>query len=408
MPHKDLPRARMQPGKTITLAGSKSLTNRWLMLQRFFPQIILKNEATAQDSEVLRSAFSSDTDIIDIHHAGTAMRFLAAYYATLPPGSHKILRGSERMHQRPIAPLAEALRQLGATINYLEKEGFPPLEIFGNRPLTSEITIEAGTSSQFISAILLSAGNFSGELTLHLKGKITSLPYLEMTLAMLQRVGFGVEFSQNKIRIRQGKPTPNFPEIQTIESDWSSASYFYSAVALGGEEITLEKFEHPSLQGDAAVAGIYWKHFGVETIFQPNQQILLKPGQNTSTEKIDLNMNATPDLAQTLCVTAAARQRHFRFTGLHTLKIKETDRLAAMQQELEKIGCRTRLTEDSIESVGYASPLTNPAIATWQDHRMALAFAPYQFVASLRIENPEVVEKSFPEFWQKWATLTLL
>lgn len=407
MHYKDLPRARMQPGKTISLAGSKSLTNRWLMLQRFFPQITLENAATAQDSEVLKKAFSSDSEIIDIHHAGTAMRFLAAYYATLT-GSHKILRGSQRMHQRPIAPLVEALRQLGATINYLEKDGFPPLEIFGSRPQTSEIAIEAGTSSQFISAILLSAGNFPGEITLNLKGKITSLPYLEMTLAMLQRVGFGVDFSQNKIHIWREQPAVGFLEIQMIESDWSSASYFYSAVALGGQEITLEKFETPSLQGDSAVAGIYRECFGIETVFKQGQQILLKPGRETFTEKIDLDLNATPDLAQTLCVTAAAHQRHFRFTGLHTLKIKETDRLAAMQQELEKVGCLTRLTEDSIESVKYFQPQDNPAIATWQDHRMALAFAPYQFVAGLRIENPEVVEKSFPEFWQKWDTLTLI
>lgn len=403
--YKSLPRAQMAGGKTISLAGSKSLTNRWLILKQFFPQVSLENASTAQDSEVLMKALSTDSESIDIHHAGTAMRFLTAYYATLP-GCCKTLHGSERMHQRPIAPLVDALRQTGARIDYLEKEGFPPLKIRGTAPAQNEISIETGTSSQFLSAILLSAGNFSGGITLNLKGKITSLPYLEMTLALLRRVGFASDFSQNKIRVWREQSAENFPTLQTIESDWSSASYFYSAAALGGQEITLEKFENPSLQGDSAVVGMYRDFFGVETVFEPNRQIVLKPSREILTGKIELNLNHTPDLAQTLCVTAAGLHRPFHLTGLHTLKIKETDRLAALQTELEKIGCRTVISEDSIASVEYVKPSPDPIIASYQDHRMALAFAPYQLVGNLRIENPGVVEKSFPEFWQKWETLT--
>ncbi len=383
----------------IQITGSKSESNRLLILQKLFGNIEIKNISNSQDTNLLQKALNSDEKTIDIHHAGTAMRFLTSFFA-VQEGVEKILTGSERMKQRPIKPLVEALRKLGADIEYLENEGFPPLKIKGKTLEKNFVEIPADISSQFITSLILVGGKLENGLTIKLLGKITSKPYIEMTLKLLSEIsGKSIILKDKTIQIPSIKTQKT---AFTVESDWSSASYFYSFSALDRQKITLKNFNKNSLQGDSRIAKIYSQFFGIDTFFNENQQeITLIPKSNFSLPlSIQLNMNDSPDIAQTVCVTAAALKIPFEISGLATLKIKETDRLSALQNELKKIGCETEITDNSIKSVLYTNPKKNISIATYGDHRMAMAFAPYSLIQEIEIQNPEVVEKSFPDFWE--------
>ena len=390
---------RPVPPNEIQITGSKSESNRLLILQKLFGNIEIKNISNSQDTNLLQKALNSDEKTIDIHHAGTAMRFLTSFFA-VQEGVEKILTGSERMKQRPIKPLVEALRELGADIEYLEKEGFPPLKIKGKKLEKNFVEIPADISSQFITSLILVSGKLENGLTINLLGEITSKPYIEMTLKLLSEIsGKSIILKDKTIQIPNIKTQKT---VFTVESDWSSASYFYSFSALDRQKITLKNFNKNSLQGDSRIAEIYSQFFGIDTIFNENQQeITLIPKSSFSLpQSIQLNMNNCPDIAQTVCVTAAALKIPFEIGGLATLKIKETDRLSALQNELKKIGCETEITDNSIKSVLYTNPEKNISIATYDDHRMAMAFAPYSLIQEIEIQNPEVVEKSFPDFWE--------
>ena len=383
----------------IQITGSKSESNRLLILQKLFGNIEIKNISNSQDTNLLQKALNSHEKTIDIHHAGTAMRFLTSFFA-VQEGVEKILIGSERMKQRPIKPLVEALRELGADIEYLENEGFPPLKIKGKKLEKNFVEIPADISSQFITSLILVGGKLENGLTINLLGEITSKPYIEMTLKLLSEIsGKSIILKDKTIQIPNIKTQKT---AVTVESDWSSASYFYSFLALDRQKITLKNFNKNSLQGDSRIAEIYSQFFGIDTIFNENQQeITLIPKSNFSLpQSIHLNMNDCPDIAQTVCVTAAALKISFEIGGLATLKIKETDRLSALQNELKKIGCETEIRDNSIKSVLYTNPEKNISIATYGDHRMAMAFAPYSLILEIEIQNPEVVEKSFPDFWE--------
>ena len=383
----------------IQITGSKSESNRLLILQKLFGNIEIKNISNSQDTKFLQKALNSNEETIDIHHAGTAMRFLTSFFA-VQEGVEKILTGSERMKQRPIKPLVEALRELGADIAYLENEGFPPLKIKGKKLEKNFVEIPADISSQFITSLILVGGKLENGLTIKLLGEITSRPYIEMTLKLLSEIsGKSIIPKDKTIQIPNIKTQKT---VFTVESDWSSASYFYSFSVLNRQKITLKNFNKNSLQGDSKITEIYSQFFGIDTIFNENQQeITLIPKSSFSlSQSIQLNMNNCPDIAQTVCVTAAALKIPFEIGGLATLKIKETDRLSALQNELKKIGCETEITDNSIKSILYTNPEKNISIATYGDHRMAMAFAPYSLIQEIEIQNPEVVAKSFPDFWE--------
>lgn len=381
----------------ISIGGSKSESNRLLVLNALFGNPIqITNLSDSEDTRLLQKALNSHSSEINIHHAGTAMRFLTAYFS-IQDGKETILTGSERMKQRPIGILVEALRSLGAEINYLEKEGFPPLKIAGRKLENNFVELNADVSSQFITALMLMAPNLPNGLKIRLNGKITSLAYLEMSLSMLRKSGIEAERNENIIEIQAASEIPKQKWI--IESDWSSASYFYSVAALSNQaEITLDSFFEDSLQGDSEVRNIYRKYFGVETKFEGNKIILSKKTQ-PDFDLIELDLNATPDIAQTIAVTCAGLKIKCRLNGLETLKVKETDRLIALQNELQKLGAETSVTNDSLEIIGFSETKETPKIKTYNDHRMAMSFAPLALIRDIEIENPEVVEKSYPNFW---------
>ena len=397
-----LENSRVTGNKTIEISGSKSISNRLLILHQLFENILIENLSNSQDTQLLQAALQSNSQTIDIHHAGTAMRFLTSYCA-IQEGKTVVITGSERMKNRPIKFLVDALRDLGAEISYLEKEGYPPLKITGKKIQKNSVTIPAHISSQFITSLLLIAAKLENGLEITLNGKITSRPYLEMTLKILRTVGITNHWEGNIIKIDPNihteKHSQSIPFV--VESDWSSASYFYSLAAISRETINLKSFKPYSLQGDSIIKEIYWKFFGVNTISEGAESriSLLPENYFNFPEIISLNMNDCPDIAQTLCVTATAMNIPFEITGLETLKVKETDRLLALKNELFKIGCIAEITEDSIHSVKFFEPNENISIETYNDHRMAMSFAPFCLIKSLNIQNEEVVEKSYPAFW---------
>ncbi len=386
--------------KTIQISGSKSISNRLLILESVFRNIKIGNLSNSQDTQLLKKALSENTETVDIHHAGTAMRFLTSYYSIME-GKTTVLTGSGRMKERPIKNLVSALKDLGAEIEYLENEGFPPLKITGKKITQDKVNVPADISSQFITSLLLIAGKLENGLEIHLAGHVTSRSYIEMTLDILTRFGIKNSFEGNTIKIE-----PFNGETQTtdyeVESDWSSASYFYSICALGRKTIHLKSFYKKSTQGDSAIAGIYEKFFGIKTLFTEDEhKITLQPVPDfVFPEKIALDMNNCPDIAQTLCVTAAALKIPFDISGLGTLRVKETDRLLALYNELKKLGTETEITDLTIRSVSFGEPEEHISIKTYQDHRMAMSFAPFCLMGELNIEDEEVVEKSYPMFWE--------
>ncbi|MFN3969079.1 3-phosphoshikimate 1-carboxyvinyltransferase [Flavobacterium sp.] len=390
--------SNIQNPTSIKITGSKSETNRLLLLQALYPNLVLENTSNSDDSEVMLNALASSDEIIDIHHAGTAMRFLTAYFA-IQENREVILTGSTRMKERPIQILVEALKQLGADITYEENEGFPPIRIKGKKLTQSKVSLPANVSSQYISALLLIAPKLENGLELTLEGEITSVPYIKMTLALLNEIGVETSFVGNKITVKNLSLFPH-PLSLTVESDWSSASYFYAITALSpiGTKITLSSYKQNSLQGDSALEEIY-KTFGVETIFESNS-ILLRKTHNLQPTTYNLQLNNSPDIAQTIAVTCFGLGIGCHLTGLHTLKIKETDRLVALKVELTKLGANISVTNDSLTLEPSSTINENIAIKTYQDHRMAMAFAPLALKVPIIIEEAEVVSKSYPTFWE--------
>ncbi|MCO6148186.1 3-phosphoshikimate 1-carboxyvinyltransferase [Flavobacterium sp. NRK1] len=387
---------------SLKISGSKSETNRLLLLQSLYPGISFNNASESDDSEVMRKALSANDNNIDVHHAGTAMRFLTAYYA-IQEGKKTVITGSSRMKERPIGVLVNALCSLGANIEYAENEGFPPLTITGKKLHANKVTIKANVSSQYITALLLIAPKLEKGLEINLDGEITSRPYLEMTLALLTEVGIKHEFKDNTIFV---EPLIDVtPVAITVESDWSSASYFYSIVALAdvGTSISLTSYKQNSLQGDSALAKIY-SDLGVDTFFESDTIVLCK---NRKAKPVFLNLINTPDIAQTIAVTCFGLGVGCYLTGLHTLKIKETDRLEALKTELEKFGAIVEVTNDSLkiephnlfDAVNKEKPDHKGPVNTYNDHRMAMAFAPLAIKVPFIINEAEVVSKSYPAFW---------
>lgn len=396
---------------SLSITGSKSETNRLLLLQALFPNITIENISNSDDSEVMQMALSKDLSFqaqsmdIDIHHAGTAMRFLTAFFA-IQDGRTVTLTGSPRMKERPIKILVDALRQLGAKIEYVENEGFPPIKITGQKLTQNKVTLPASVSSQYISALLLIASSLENGIELDLEGEITSVPYIKMTLALLNEIGVETSFEGNKIIVIP-QTSNSKPQTLTVESDWSSASYFYSIIALSkiGTQITLSSYKENSLQGDSALVEIY-KKLGVETIFENNSIILKKISAHDSFPFGEGWDGAnSPDIAQTIVVTCLGLGIGCHLTGLHTLKIKETDRLEALRIELSKLGANISVTNDSLTLEPSNSINSNIKIATYNDHRMAMAFAPLALKVPIIIENAEVVSKSYPDFWVDLKTI---
>ncbi|MBE8727164.1 3-phosphoshikimate 1-carboxyvinyltransferase [Flavobacterium hungaricum] len=385
----------------IAVTGSKSETNRLLLLKALFPNITLANTSNSDDSEVMQKALIGNDEIVDIHHAGTAMRFLTAYFA-VNADREVVMTGSSRMQERPIKILVEALAQLGVEISYEKEVGYPPIRIKGKKVTASKVTLAANVSSQYISALLLVASKLENGLELTLEGEITSIPYIKMTLALLKDLDIQTTFEGNVIKV--------FPKtaVETkemvVESDWSSASYFFSLVALADTaSITLSSYKANSLQGDSELVSFYEK-LGVKTTFDGNKMTLVKQ-ENFEYQTINFDLNNTPDIAQTIVVTCLGLGIGCHLTGLHTLKIKETDRLEALRIELTKLGADISVTNDSLTLNASQNINHNVKIATYNDHRMAMAFAPLALKVPIIIDDAEVVSKSYPDFWNDLKAL---
>ena len=297
--HLFLQNSKINPRTDITITGSKSESNRLLLLKALFENLEIQNVSNSDDSQYMLKALSTESTTVDIHHAGTAMRFLTAYFATLE-GNTTLLTGSQRMQERPIKILVEALRELGADIEYANKEGYPPLKITGKQLLKDEVRMKANVSSQYISALLLMATKLKNGLELHLEGKITSVPYIKMTLSLLEQIGVETSFEGQTIKVQPYLEAA--PKTLMVESDWSSASYFYSIIALSplGTQVSLSTYKKDSLQGDAVLKDIY-RQMGVETSFEASR-IILKKTTNTLPPSIDIDLANAPDIAQTIVV----------------------------------------------------------------------------------------------------------
>ena len=380
----------------IKISGSKSESNRLLILRAYTSFFKIFNLSDSDDTNTMISALKSEDEKIDIGHAGTAMRFLTSYYSSLI-NSSKILTGSERMKQRPISILVDALNNIGAEIEYLESEGYPPIRLKGKLITNNLVSLPANVSSQYISSLMMLGVSLRDGLKINLSTKITSLPYIKMTKILIERLGGEVIIQSNKIIV---KPfVANSILDQTVESDWSSASYFYSLVALSDHsEITISTFFKKSIQGDSRVENIYRK-FGVETSFRDNK-IHLKKNNIELPDIISINLEDNPDLAQTIIVTCLGLGVDCILKGLHTLKIKETDRLMALKKEIQKFDVdRVKVSDQSITLKNNSKLKSGITIDTYNDHRMAMSFAPLSLINPLMINNPEVVSKSYSNFW---------
>ncbi|MCD9576856.1 3-phosphoshikimate 1-carboxyvinyltransferase [Flavobacterium soyae] len=385
----------------LNITGSKSETNRLLLLKALFPNITLANTSNSDDSEVMQKALIGNDEIVDIHHAGTAMRFLTAYFA-VNEGREVVMTGSGRMQERPIKILVDTLKQLGVEISYEKEEGYPPIRIKGKKVTDSKVTLAANVSSQYISALLLVASKLENGLELTLEGEITSVPYIKMTLALLNDLDIKTSFEGNIIKVYPKESVES--KEMVVESDWSSASYFFSLVALAdAAKITLSSYKENSLQGDSELVSLYEK-MGVKTIFQNNKMTLEKVA-GFNYQDVNFELNNTPDIAQTIAVTCLGLGIGCHLTGLHTLKIKETDRLEALRIELTKLGANISVTNDSLTLVKSDNINHDVKIGTYNDHRMAMAFAPLAIKVPIIIEDAGVVSKSYPDFWNDLKAL---
>ena len=383
---------------TIQLPSSKSISNRALIINALgngthHPE----NLSDCDDTRVMIRALNDDKETIDIMAGGTAMRFLTAYLSVTP--GTRIITGTERMQQRPIQVLVNALRELGADIEYVANDGFPPLRITGRELRKDTISLPGNVSSQYISALLMIAPVLTNGLTIRLTGDIISRPYINLTLQLMNDFGVRAEWTDDHRLKVEPQAYHSIPFY--VESDWSAASYWYQIVALSKEaEVTLPGLFKDSYQGDSQVAGIF-RSLGVETIYKDKAVILKKNGK--SVERLDYDFINQPDLAQTFVVTCALLNIPFRFSGLQSLKIKETDRMAALITEMRKLGYILHETDGSVLSWEGERCTTeeHPAIDTYEDHRMAMAFAPTCLaLPEILINNPQVVSKSYPRYWE--------
>ncbi len=384
---------------TINLPSSKSISNRVLIIGALcYSPYPIRNLSDSDDTNVLTAALNSNTSTFDIGHAGTAMRFLTAFLSKIV-GEWEVT-GSERMKQRPIKILVDALNQLGAKIEYLENEGFPPLKIYGSHLKGQTLELDGSISSQYISALLMIAPTVENGLTLKLTGDITSRSYIELTLKLMQKFGIQYHWEGHEITV----PEQNyFPMDFTVEADWSGASYWYQIMALAEKgDVFLENLQLDSLQGDANIAA-WFEQFGVFSV-QKENGVQLSKNENIKPEKLVLDFIENPDVAQTMACLCVAKNIPFHFSGLKTLKIKETDRIAALQNELAKFGAK--ITEPAHGELAWNGKIddsqvqNNPRIETYHDHRMALAFAPMALAGfEPEIDDPMVVTKSYPGFW---------
>ena len=381
---------------TVTLPGSKSISNRALILNALsLSTYEIENLSVCEDTRVITDAFASNSNLFDVRGAGTAMRFLAAFLAGVE--GEWILKGSDRMHERPILPLVDTLVTLGAEIEYIEKKGYPPLKIKGKRLKGGEVYLTANVSSQFISALIMIAPTMESGLTLHLEKEVMSKPYIHLTQKMMEDYGVPIKWRNDTITV---KPQAYTAIPYYVEPDWSAASYWYSFVALMPEaEVKLKGLMKNSMQGDANIVNLF-SDLGVETVFDDEGITLRK--KEVKAKKFFHNFINEPDLAQTFTVACCLMNIPFFFSGLQTLKIKETDRITALISELEKLGYVLRETENGILEWDGERCLTDETIVieTYEDHRMAMSFAP----ACLKFNNmyinyPEVVTKSYPSFW---------
>ena len=388
----------------LFINGSKSESNRLLILRSLYKNLSIINISDCDDTKFLENALKKSSSFIDIGHAGTAMRFLTSLFS-LQAKSQKTISGSYRMKQRPIKILVDALRNIGADIVYLEKEGFPPLLIKPSILIGGEINIDSSVSSQYISSLLLIAPKIKGGLKINLNGKETSMPYIKMTINLLEQIGATVICNKNCIEVKELIEIT--PKEISVESDWSSASYFYSIVAMApiGFKICLNSFKKDSIQGDSLVKD-FFQIFGVETTFLNDSIIIEKVAETKKSISLDLSSN--PDLAQTICVTCLGLKVSCNLKGLHTLKIKETDRLNALKNELSKFGLDVKITSDSIKFNSHVDLIPNVEIETYDDHRMAMAFACLSVKTNIKILNSQVVSKSYPSFWSDLSKIGIV
>ena len=386
----------------VSISGSKSESNRLILLRAYTSYFKIFNLSDSDDTQLMLSAIESDKKEINIGHAGTAMRFLTSYYSSISENS-KVLTGSNRMKQRPISILVDALKDLGCDIEYIEKSGFPPLKINGKNILSNSVTLPADVSSQYISSLMMLGVSLENGLKIKLSSEITSLPYILMTKKIIERIGGIIKIHDREITIEPFKEKV-IPE-QFVESDWSSASYFFSIAALSNSaSLTLSTFFKDSLQGDSSLVDIY-KIFGIETLFD-NDQIILRKNKIDLPKSINLNLKDSPDLAQTIIVTCLGLGVDCKLDGLHTLKIKETDRLIALKNEIEKFNVdKVEITENSITLENNSNLKHEVVIDTYNDHRMAMSFAPLSLLVPIKINNPEVVTKSYVNFWNDLESL---
>ena len=387
---------------TIQLPSSKSISNRALIIHALGNgEHPLDNLSDCDDTQVMIRALQAQPgDTIDILAAGTAMRFLTAYLSVTP--GDRIITGTQRMQQRPIQVLVDALRELGANIDYVAQEGFPPLRIQGTTLAQSHISLPGNVSSQYISALLMIGPMLENGLKLTLTGEIISRPYINLTLQLMKDFGGKAAWINEHELLVEPQPYSSIPFY--VESDWSAASYWYQIAALSPKAcITLPGLFEKSYQGDSQVARIF-RSLGVETLYGDKTVTLQKSGKPV--ERLDYNFINQPDLAQTFVVTCALLDIPFRFSGLQSLKIKETDRMAALICEMKKLGYVLQESEGSILSwEGERCERSPKAIDTYEDHRMAMAFAPACLtLPNVRINNPHVVTKSYPRYWEDLKT----
>lgn len=383
---------------TIDLPASKSISNRVLIMNAMCQRPAhIGNLAKCDDTDVMVKALSGNGTHIDIGAAGTAMRFLTAYYSQ-KPGVH-IVTGSERMRKRPIGLLVDALNQAGAQVEYAGEEGFPPLRITGKKLKGGHIALDGGVSSQYISALMMAAPSMEDGLELELTGKVVSLPYILMTKQLMEQFGIKVTFENGKL-IKIAPQEYTALEMD-VESDWSGSSYWYEIAALSDNaEIRLPRLYSNSVQGDSRIAELF-KPLGVSTTFEGNDVVLKKVQE--AIKHYDLSLVDQPDLAQTFVVTCCMLGTTFKFSGLGNLKIKETDRIAALIAEMAKLGYKVEEEEEgTLVWKGERSTVSGTAsIKTYEDHRMAMAFAPACIkVNQIHINDAQVVSKSYPKYWE--------
>lgn len=382
---------------TIKLPASKSISNRALILNALsYSPFAIENLSDSDDTRVMHQIFNSNDHVFDIGHAGTAMRFMTAFLARV--AGEWTLTGSERMKQRPVSILVSALNRLGAKIEYLEKEGFPPLKIWGCHLKGKLLELDGSVSSQYISALLMIAPAVEGGLTLRLNNRVTSRSYIELTLKLMHHFGISYTWEGNEIRIEeQGYRPVRF----RVEADWSGASYWYQMLALAGSgELELMNLQLPSLQGDC-IAADWFSRFGIES-HHTGTSVVLKKTKSVRPDFLKLNFIENPDIAQTMAVLCVLQKIPFHFAGLETLKIKETDRIAALQHELAKFGAligEPRPGELQWDGSFAAAKTEVPVVSTYHDHRMALAFAPAAMYRRVIIDDPLVVTKSYPGYY---------